>query len=88
MNTANTSILTRGERNNNPGNIDKNSIIWKGIAAVSTDIRFCTFKTAAYGIRAIPFQTILFLSILPGLLLRSPLVSMFVLAVFIMMYSF
>ena len=53
MNTANTNILTRGERNNNPGNINKNSIVWKGIAAVSTDIRFCTFKTAAYGIRAI-----------------------------------
>ena len=53
MNTANTSILTRGERNNNPGNIDKNSIVWKGIAAVSTDVRFCTFKSANYGIRAI-----------------------------------
>ena len=53
MITSNTGILTRGERNNNPGNIDKNSIKWKGLAAVSVDIRFCTFITAAYGIRAI-----------------------------------
>ena len=53
MNTSNTSILTRGERNNNPGNIDMNNIKWKGLAKVSTDTRFCTFTSAAYGIRAI-----------------------------------
>ena len=53
MNTSNTSILTRGERNNNPGNIDMNRIKWKGLAAVSTDVRFCTFTSRAYGIRAI-----------------------------------
>ena len=53
MNTSHTNILTRGERNNNPGNIDMNNIKWKGLAAVSTDVRFCTFISANYGIRAI-----------------------------------
>ena len=53
MNTSHTNILTRGERNNNPGNIDMNSIKWKGLAAVSTDVRFCTFTSRAFGIRAI-----------------------------------
>lgn len=42
---------TRGERNNNPGNIEKGQQ-WQGLAAQQPDPRFCTFTDASYGIRA------------------------------------
>jgi hypothetical protein len=46
--------LTRGLRNNNPGNIDRNSIKWQGMAAdQSGDPRFIVFTSPQYGIRAI-----------------------------------
>lgn len=43
---------TRGVRNNNPGNIDRNATKWQGMAAKQTDPRFITFITPQYGIRA------------------------------------
>lgn len=44
---------TRGERNRNPGNIDRNSTVWKGMAREQEDSRFITFESPEYGIRAI-----------------------------------
>lgn len=44
--------LTRGVRNNNPGNIEK-GIKWKGLAATQPDSRFATFVHPKWGFRAI-----------------------------------
>ncbi len=46
------STMTRGERNNNPGNIDKGPA-WQGLAPTQPDSRFATFINAEYGIRAL-----------------------------------
>lgn len=43
----------RGVRNNNPGNIRKNSTVWMGMAAAQTDSSFVQFVAPEYGIRAI-----------------------------------
>lgn len=43
---------TRGERNNNPGNIRHGSN-WQGLAAKQPDADFCTFTDAKYGFRAL-----------------------------------
>ena len=43
----------RGIRNNNPGNIDRSKIVWRGAAAVQADPRFVTFVSMDYGIRAL-----------------------------------
>lgn len=54
-----THRTPRGIRNNNPGNIKQNSILWRGLAVESdkTDVQkeetvFCVFVTPDYGIRA------------------------------------
>lgn len=44
---------TRGERNKNPGNIERNGIAWQGMSPVQTDERFLQFIDAEHGIRAI-----------------------------------
>lgn len=44
---------TRGERNCNPGNIERGTIIWDGMAQTQGDSRFVTFKTPEFGIRAL-----------------------------------
>lgn len=44
---------TRGVRNRNPGNIDRDGTAWEGLAADQTDPRFCVFTTPEYGIRAL-----------------------------------
>lgn len=45
---------TRGERNNNPGNIVRDGDHWQGMAAdQSGDSRFVVFETAHFGIRAL-----------------------------------
>jgi hypothetical protein len=45
---------TRGERNNNPGNIDRGKDKWQGMAAdQSSDPRFIIFQSPEFGIRAI-----------------------------------
>ncbi|MCW6598751.1 hypothetical protein [Yersinia ruckeri] len=41
----------RGDRNNNPGNIESNSIPWQG--KTGSDGRFATFETPEHGIRAL-----------------------------------
>ena len=49
-----SQAVSRGVRNNNPGNIDRNHIKWQGMAPdQSSDKRFIVFKTPAYGIRAL-----------------------------------
>lgn len=47
-----SATLTRGERNNNPGNIVKSDIFWQG-EITGADGRFETFQKPEYGIRAI-----------------------------------
>lgn len=48
------SEATRGERNKNPGNVDRNATKWLGMAAdQSGDKRFVIFTDPVYGIRAI-----------------------------------
>ncbi|MHB8387523.1 MAG: structural protein [Thermoplasmataceae archaeon] len=44
--------MTRGERNNNPGNIRHGSK-WLGLSSDQPDHDFCTFILPKYGIRAI-----------------------------------
>lgn len=45
-------MATRGERNNNPGNIRHGSN-WQGLAEKQPDASFCTFDKPEYGIRAL-----------------------------------
>lgn len=47
-----SDFLTRGLRNNNPGNLDKGQA-WKGLDPDGNDERFCTFKNMEYGCRAL-----------------------------------
>ena len=42
----------RGYRNNNPGNIRKSVVKWKG-EVQGTDPHFCTFSTMSWGFRAL-----------------------------------
>lgn len=44
--------LPRGIRNNNPLNIRKNVIRWKGLRDFPTDESFCEFKKMSFGFRA------------------------------------
>ena len=48
-----TTQKPRGIRNNNPGNIRRNSDPWQGMAKDQADREFFTFKSAIYGIRAL-----------------------------------
>lgn len=46
--------MTRGERNNNPGNIEHNPRNkWLGLADPPSDGRFCRFVEMRYGVRAL-----------------------------------
>jgi hypothetical protein len=46
--------MTRGERNNNPGNIERTGENWQGMSAdQSGDSRFIVFDSPEYGIRAL-----------------------------------
>lgn len=48
-----TAQVGRGRRNNNPGNIEFSpGTKWQGLAEPATDGRFCVFRSAVYGIRA------------------------------------
>ena len=47
-------MTTRGVRNNNPGNIERTSTKWQGMADdQSGDARFIVFKTPQWGVRAL-----------------------------------
>jgi hypothetical protein len=41
----------RNVRNNNPGNVDRTSIVWQGMSAVQSDPRFITFVSPQWGFR-------------------------------------
>jgi len=47
----------RGVRNNNPGNLDRTDIVWRGedrsAAALASEERFCVFGTPQAGFRAL-----------------------------------
>ncbi|WP_426271584.1 structural protein P5 [Dyella kyungheensis] len=47
-----SGATTRGERNNNPGNIRLGSN-WQGLAAKQTDPDFCVFVDVKFGFRAL-----------------------------------
>ena len=47
-----TTTETRGQRNNNPGNIRLGQT-WQGLAPTQPDPDFCTFVDAEHGIRAL-----------------------------------
>ena len=47
-----TGGTPRGIRNNNPGNIERTSTKWDGMAPEQTDTRFIQFVSPEYGIRA------------------------------------
>jgi len=52
--TSANIALRRGERINNPANIEKSANKWQGLSAdQSADNRFATFVSAEYGIRAL-----------------------------------
>lgn len=52
MDTSSTTIeLPRNVRLNNPGNVDRNSIRWQGMAAVQDDVRFIRFVAPQWGFR-------------------------------------
>ena len=44
--------MSRGLRNNNPGNIRKTGDKWQGLSTTQTDDSFFQFTDAKYGIRA------------------------------------
>lgn len=44
--------MTRGIRNNNPGNIRRSKSRWKGLSKNQTDSLFCVFDSMNYGLRA------------------------------------
>lgn len=46
-------IKTRGIRNNNPGNLERNGTPWLGLSDQQTDSRFFQFIDPKYGIRAL-----------------------------------
>ena len=46
-------IATRGERLNNPGNLEKGAIAWQGMAQDQPDSRFVKFNRPEDGIRAL-----------------------------------
>jgi hypothetical protein len=54
---SNIANLSRGIRNNNPGNLVKTSIKWQG-KVVGNDARFETFENMVYGTRAMMLDII------------------------------
>jgi hypothetical protein len=46
------SELPRNVRLNNPGNIDRTSIVWQGMSALQPDPRFVCFVAPQWGFRA------------------------------------
>lgn len=44
-------MVTRGIRNNNPGNI-RHGCKWQGLSSVQADRQFCQFTDMKYGVRA------------------------------------
>src|SRR5471032_760738 len=49
-----TLTPTRGERNRNPGNIERDGSPWQGLASDrSLDDKFCVFTDVLYGVRAL-----------------------------------
>src|SRR3990172_2078626 len=49
----NENLVPRGVRNNNPGNLRRTDDTWQGLSPRQPDNDFFTFKSAAYGIRAL-----------------------------------
>lgn len=47
-----TGQFSRGLRNNNPGDIERDGDAWEGMAPTQTDARYITFSAPIWGIRA------------------------------------
>jgi hypothetical protein len=50
--TTTVYTMTRGLRNNNPGNIRRSNTAWEGLSPTQTDDGFFQFASPVYGIRA------------------------------------
>jgi hypothetical protein len=76
IDSASTFItnMTRGERNNNPGNIRKSATVWQGQAPVQSDPAFVVFSDPVAGIRALA-KTLLNYQRLYGLKSITQLIS-------------
>jgi len=48
-----TKTVSRGIRNNNPGNLRRTDDPWQGLAETQTDADFFVFQTPIYGIRSL-----------------------------------
>ena len=49
-----TTGPTRGERNRNPGNIERDGSLWQGLSTdCSFEDKFCVFTDVFYGVRAL-----------------------------------
>jgi hypothetical protein len=46
-----TDPRPRNVRNNNPGNVERTSILWQGMSALQPDARFITFVAPQWGFR-------------------------------------
>lgn len=44
-------LVPRNVRLNNPGNVDRTSIVWQGMSAIQADPRFITFIAPQWGFR-------------------------------------
>jgi hypothetical protein len=44
-------LADRNVRLNNPGNVDRTSIVWQGMSAIQSDPRFITFVAPQWGFR-------------------------------------
>jgi hypothetical protein len=44
-------LVPRNVRLNNPGNVDRTSIVWQGMSAIQSDPRFITFIAPQWGFR-------------------------------------
>lgn len=44
--------MTRGIKNNNPGNIKRSAMKWIGLKKLQSDCTFCQFTDMKYGVRA------------------------------------
>jgi hypothetical protein len=44
-------VASRNVRLNNPGNVDRTSIVWQGMSAIQADPRFITFTAPQWGFR-------------------------------------
>lgn len=53
VNVVKSAVVPRGIRNNNPGNLERTGIAWKGMSPQQGDPRFIVFSEPKWGVRAL-----------------------------------